>query len=179
MTHSLEDLESVREKLRRELFEIGDFRPGTVYPSYRKCGKKNCACAKPGHPGHLQYLRTTAKGGKNRAQTLRLGPELEKAVKEAESYQHFVKVCRELVSVNERISKLRPARQVKSPENNAKGSCTTLEGTLGGVRAPFAALSGPRSKGWTVQGGQRKSRSEAAGTVPSTYRVDSPRLDGG
>jgi len=116
MTNTLEELESVRDKLRRELFEIGDFRPGTVYPSYRKCGKKNCACAKPGHSGHPQYLRTTAKGGKNRAQTLRMGPELEKAAKEADAYQRFVKLCRELVNVNERICELRPARQIKDPE---------------------------------------------------------------
>jgi hypothetical protein len=116
MTHSLEELECLRDRLRRELLEIGDFRPGTVYPSYRKCGKKNCACAKPGHPGHLQYLRTTAKGGTNRAQTLRMGPELEKAVKEAENYRQFVKLCRELVETNERICALHPVRKVKDLE---------------------------------------------------------------
>lgn len=116
MPNDLEELESLRDKLRRELFEIGDFQPGTVYPSYRKCGKKNCACAKPGHTGHQQYLRTTAKGGKNRAQTLRMGPALEKAVEEAENYQHFVRLCRELVTVNERICALRPVREVKEPE---------------------------------------------------------------
>jgi len=116
MTHSIEELESLRDKLRRQLFEMGDFRPGSVYPSYRKCGKRNCACAKPGHPGHPQYLRTTAKGGKNRAQTLRMGPELEKAIKEAENYQRFVKICRELVEANDRICELRPVRQVKDPE---------------------------------------------------------------
>jgi len=116
MTHSIEELESLRDKLRRQLFEMGDFRPGSVYPSYRKCGKRNCACAKPGHPGHPQYLRTTAKGGKNRAQTLRMGPELEKAIKEAENYQRFVKICRELVETNDRICELRPVREVKDPE---------------------------------------------------------------
>jgi hypothetical protein len=116
MTHRIEELESLRDKLRRQLFEMGDFRPGSVYPSYRKCGKRNCACAKPGHPGHSQYLRTTAKGGKNRAQTLRMGPELEKAIKEAENYQRFVQICRELVETNERICELRPVREVKDPE---------------------------------------------------------------
>lgn len=116
MASNLEELESLRNKLRRELFDIGDLCPGTVYPSYRKCGKKNCACAAPGHPGHLQYLRTTAKGGKNRAQTIRLGPELEKAIKEAENYQRFVKICRQLVETNERICDLRPVREVNVAE---------------------------------------------------------------
>lgn len=113
MTHNLEELEDLRDNLLRQLAEIGDFRPGTVYPSFRKCGKKNCACARPGHPGHgPQYLRTTAKGGENRAQTLHMGPELEKAMKEAENYQRFVKLCRELVETNERICELRPVRKV-------------------------------------------------------------------
>lgn len=116
MPHTLEELESLRDKLQRELLEIGDFRPGSVYPSYRKCGKQNCACAQPGHPGHPQYLRTSAKGGKNRAETLRVGPELEKAVREAENYRRFVKLCRELVETNERICALRPVREVKDPE---------------------------------------------------------------
>jgi len=47
-----------------------------------------------------------------------MGPELEKAVKEAESYQRFVKLCQELVETNERICELRPVRQVKDPEEH-------------------------------------------------------------
>jgi len=116
MTQTLDELESLRDKLRRQLFEVGDLRPGSVYPSYRRCGKKNCACAKAGHSGHLQYLRTTAKGGKNRSHMLRVGPELEKALKEAENYQKFVKICRELVETNERICERRPVREVKDQE---------------------------------------------------------------
>jgi hypothetical protein len=116
MTDTLEALESLRNQLRRKLFEIGDFQPGSIYASYRKCGRSNCACAKPDHAGHLQYLRTKAKGGKHHAQSLRMGPELEKAVQEAENYQQFVKLCRELVSVNERICELRPVREINEPE---------------------------------------------------------------
>jgi len=116
MAETIEELEALRDELRLQLFEIGDLRPGSVYPTYRRCGKKNCACARPGHPGHLQYLRTTAKGGKNRSRILRMGPELEKAIKEAESYQKFAKICRELVETNERICELRPVREIKDPE---------------------------------------------------------------
>jgi len=116
MTQTLKELEVLRKQLLHQLFTVGDLRPGTVYPSYRRCGKRNCACAKPGHPGHLQYLRTTAKGGKNRSQMLRMGTELEKAIKEAENYRKFVKICRELVETNEQICELRPVREVKDPE---------------------------------------------------------------
>ncbi|MGH3519041.1 MAG: DUF6788 family protein [Haloechinothrix sp.] len=30
----------------------GDFRRGSVIENYRRCGKPNCACAQPDHPGH-------------------------------------------------------------------------------------------------------------------------------
>jgi Family of unknown function (DUF6788) len=117
MPKTLEELESFRDKLRHQLLEIGDFQAGTIYPRFRKCGKKNCVCSQLGHPGHgPQYLRTTAKGGKNRAENLRIGPELEKAVKEAQNYQRFVGLCRELVDVNEQICKLRPLREIRNQE---------------------------------------------------------------
>ena len=85
MPQTLEALERQRTKLYEQLQAVGDFRPGTISVNFRKCGKKNCACSQPGHPGHgPQYMRTLAKEGKNRAHNLRLGPELEKAVKEAD-----------------------------------------------------------------------------------------------
>jgi len=117
MFKTLDELESFRGRLRRQLLEIGDFQAGTIYARFRKCGKNNCACSQPGHPGHgPQYLRTTAKGGKNRAENLRIGPELEKAVKEAKNYQRFVSLCRELVDVNEQICRLRPVREIRNEE---------------------------------------------------------------
>ena len=69
---SLEDLEAVRAGLFEELAGTGDFRRGSVSENYRKCGKPNCACARPGHPGHgprLLWTRT-GPGGKSRGRQL-------------------------------------------------------------------------------------------------------------
>jgi len=61
----LEKLEIKRDSIHRKLATLGDFKRGTISVNYRKCGKKNCACAKPGHPGHgPQYLWTTTIKGK-------------------------------------------------------------------------------------------------------------------
>ena len=49
---SLPELESRRAGLYAGLAAIGDFRRGTVTENYRRCGKPNCACAQPDHPGH-------------------------------------------------------------------------------------------------------------------------------
>jgi Family of unknown function (DUF6788) len=49
---SLPELEAERERLYAQLSSVGDFRRGSVTENYRKCGKPNCACAQPDHPGH-------------------------------------------------------------------------------------------------------------------------------
>ena len=114
MPDSLEDLERRRSSLYAQMHALGDFRPGTISVNFRKCGKKNCACGQPGHRGHgPQYLWNTTSGGRSRAQNLRLGPELERVRQELENHQEFLRLSRELVAVNERICRLRPAPQVQ------------------------------------------------------------------
>jgi hypothetical protein len=113
MRESLEGLEQKRWHLYQQLQNLGDFRPGTISVNYRKCGKPNCTCAQPGHPGHgPQYLWNTTQKGKSRAQSLWLGPEVEKVAQELETYGRFVSLCGQLVEVNEQICRLRPVRAV-------------------------------------------------------------------
>jgi hypothetical protein len=114
MTETLEGLEQKRRHLYQQLQNLGDFRPGTISVNYRKCGKPNCTCAQPGHPGHgPQYLWNTTQKGKSRAQSLRLGPEVEKVAQELETYSRFVSLCGQLVEINEQICRLRPVRAVE------------------------------------------------------------------
>jgi len=117
MKHTLEELEQQRRQLYSQLTAIGDFRRGIISVNYRKCGKPNCACARPGHPGHgPQYLWNTTVGGKSRAANVRLGPELEKVQREIENYRRFVNLSRELVEVNEKISQMRPVPELEDEE---------------------------------------------------------------
>ena len=113
MKETLEGLEERRRQLYRQIAEAGDFRRGIISVNYRKCGKPNCACARRGHPGHgPQYLWNTTVGGKSRAANLRLGPELEKVQQEVDNYRRFAELTKELVEVNEKICRLRPARVI-------------------------------------------------------------------
>ena len=114
MPETLEALELERTKLYQRLQAVGDFRPGTISVNFRKCGKKNCACARKGHAGHgPQYLWNTTQRGQSRAQNLRMGPELEKVRKELATHRIFLSLCHQLVEVNEKICQLRPVQQVK------------------------------------------------------------------
>ena len=114
MKQTLEELEEHRRQLYRRLAEIRDLRRGIISVNYRKCGKPNCACARKGHRGHgPQYLWNTTVDRRSRAANVRLGPELEKVQQEVENYRRFVGLTKELVEVNEKISQIRPVREIK------------------------------------------------------------------
>jgi len=75
------NLELKRKNMFKKLSKIGDLRPGSISVNFRKCGQKNCVCAKPDHPGHgPQYLWNTTIKGKSYAKNLKLGPELQKYI---------------------------------------------------------------------------------------------------
>jgi len=114
MQETLEALEIERTKLYHQLQTLGDFRPGIISVNFRKCGKKNCCCARRDHAGHgPQYLWNTTRRGQSRAQNLRMGAQLEKVRKELENHAIFLRLCQELVEVNEKICHLRPVQEVK------------------------------------------------------------------
>lgn len=114
MQETLEALELQRTQLYQRLQAVGDFRPGIISVNFRKCGRKNCACARKGHPGHgPQYLWNTTQRGESRAQNLHLGAELEKVRKELENHRIFLRLCQQLVEVNEKICRLRPVQPVQ------------------------------------------------------------------
>ena len=127
MAETISELEARRRQLFQELEELGDFRPGMISSNYRKCGKKNCVCAQPGHQGHgPQYLWNTTQNNRSRSQVLRLGPELEKVENEIANYRRFGALCNELVAVNEQLCRLRPIPEIKDERELARLKKTLL-----------------------------------------------------
>jgi hypothetical protein len=121
MSETLLSLERRREVLYRRLGRTGDFRRGIISVTYRKCGKKNCACAREGHPGHgPQHLWNTTIKGKSYAKGVKVGPELKKYLDEISNYRSFLKICDKLVEVNERICNLRPVPEMKDDKELAE-----------------------------------------------------------
>jgi hypothetical protein len=102
-------LERQRAGLYEELSQVGDFRRGSLNEVWRRCGKRNCACAQPGHPGHgPQYNLTRSAGGKTVARHLKPGPELEKVRREVAEYERFRALVGQVSEVNEAICGARP-----------------------------------------------------------------------
>ncbi len=130
----LDELERRRAQLHEQLAGTGDFRPGSVNETWRRCGKPDCACAQPEHPGHgPRYLWTRSAGGKTRSRQL-AAAELDKVRREIANYRQFAELSEQIVQVNEAICEARPAAP---------------PGTAGGAGAPPAGGekggSGPRS----------------------------------
>jgi len=69
--------------------------------------------------GRCNLWNTTIKG-KSYAKSVKVGPELKKYVDEINNHRSFLKLCEQLVEVNERICDLRPVPQVKDDQELAE-----------------------------------------------------------
>lgn len=122
----LAGLERQRAELFEELARVGDFRRGSLNEVWRRCGKANCACARPGHRGHgPQYNLTRSVGGRTVARHLRPGPELEKIRREVAEYERFRALVGQVSEVNEAICEARPltapAQELPAGPGSEKG----------------------------------------------------------
>jgi hypothetical protein len=113
---SLAELEARRAELYAQLAQLGDFRRGSVSVSYRRCGKANCACARPGHPGHGPRTMWTRRGsdGKTVGRQLAAG-EVDKVRSELAAYHEFAELSAAIAAVNEAICEARPAAGAAPP----------------------------------------------------------------
>ena len=130
---SLPELEAERDRLYAQLSEVGDFRRGSVTENYRRCGKPNCACAAPDHPGHgPRFLWTrTARGRGTVGRQLAAG-EVAKVRREVARHAEFAAISEQIAEVNEKICEARPAAGTKAarvPEGEKGGSGTRSRGT--------------------------------------------------
>ena len=120
MPDQINELESKKTALYKKIMKLGDFRRGTISINYRKCGKKNCACAKSGHKGHgPQYLWSTTIKGKSYAKNLKFGPELQKYITETDNYRIFVKLCDKIININQEICDLRGVFEIEDESEAA------------------------------------------------------------
>ena len=126
MTESLQDLERSRLELVRRMGALGDFRAGSITSTQGRCGKSNCRCRQPGHPGHGPHLRLTYKvGGKTASQSLSDAASARKAEEEVAEFRKFQQVSRKFIEINARICRLRPVEGTLSREEKKRPKRST------------------------------------------------------
>jgi hypothetical protein len=107
---SLPELEAERDRLYAQLSAIGDFRRGSVSENWRRCGKPNCACAVPEHPGHgPRFLWTRSEGRRKRVGRQLAAVEVAKVRRELARHAEFTATVERIAAVNEQICEARPA----------------------------------------------------------------------
>jgi|SRR5215472_9611717 len=135
----LAGLERRRAELYEQLSQVGDFRRGTLRAVRRKCGRLNCACAQPGHPGHgPQYNLSRSVGGRTVTRHLKPGPELEKVTAEVAEYERFRALVGQVTEVNEEICEARPVTPASGRSPAGPG------GEKGGSPASLVPRSRPK-----------------------------------
>ena len=143
------ELEAERDRLHALLRAVGDFRRGSVSENWRRCGKPNCACAAPGHPGHgPRFLWTRSEGRRKRVGRQLAAGEVEKIRREIERHAQFTATVEQIIEVNEAICEARLAADGTAGQDSS--------GTGGEKRAPGSARGreGRRDRAPSGQGCQ-------------------------
>src|ERR1700730_15280327 len=95
---SLTDLELERAKLLEQFLGLGDFRPGSMTASVRRCGNRISQCPKPNHPGSEPQFRLSRKvNGKTVNESFATPTALRKAQREVAQFQHWQQLGQQLV----------------------------------------------------------------------------------
>jgi hypothetical protein len=112
MSDPLNSLEAQRTQILQQFLSLGDLRPGSISTVAHRCGKSYCHCANPKDPGHEPQIRVLRRvHGKSVAETLSSPAAFRKAQGEVSEFHRFQKLGAELVTINEKICRLRPLEQ--------------------------------------------------------------------
>ncbi len=110
MPETVQLLESRRAELIQQIAQLGDLRSGSITPTKGRCGKPNCHCHQPNHPGHGPHLRLTYKvEGRTMTESLSDRTQLQKAEREIAEFRKFQRLLRAFLEVNTKICHWREA----------------------------------------------------------------------
>ena len=120
MPDSLQELESRRAELVRQVALLGDLRSGSISNTSGRCGKPNCHCHQPGQPVHGPNPRLTYKvQGKTVTESLPTPAAQKKAEHEIAEFRRLEALLRDFLAVNAKICQARSA-QDQQPASQEK-----------------------------------------------------------
>ena len=92
-----------RESIKSQIAGLGDLRPGSLVDRFRKCGKPNCRCAKPGQAGHGPSWSLT-HGEKGKTVTFVIPADrVPQTLQQIAECQRLRALTQDLIDVNEKI----------------------------------------------------------------------------
>lgn len=105
-TMTVRQLQELRSLTLDRIGAVPEFRRGSLQVGYRKCGKANCRCARPGERGHGPrglWTRTVAGAG-SRAQYIPVD-QVAQVRAELDGYAQFEALVADYVEINEVLCK--------------------------------------------------------------------------
>ena len=123
----LSELRRKRRTVQDQLAALGDLRPGSLTPRYRKCGKPTCHCAAEGDPGHgPSWSLTWAVEGKTRTRIIPAEAVEETRAQIAE-YRRARTLTRELFEVgtvmcDAQLESVKAAQKKRSSRRSSRKS---------------------------------------------------------
>ena len=94
-------LEQQRKKTLEYLLNPKEMVSGSIYSAYKKCGNKNCRCAKGSLHGPFNYLSKKVNGVT--VLTFIRKADEDKITKQARNYRKYTKAMARLNKLNSRI----------------------------------------------------------------------------
>lgn len=108
-TMTVRQLEELRTLMLDRIAAVPAFRRGSLQVGYRKCGRANCRCARPGEQGHGPrglWTRTAKGPGGSRGQYIPV-EAIDQVRTELDNYAQFAALVEGYVEVNEALCKAR------------------------------------------------------------------------
>lgn len=125
-TMTVRQLEELRSLMLDRIGAVPAFRRGSLQVGYRKCGRANCRCARPGEQGHGPrglWTRTAKGPGGSRGQYIPV-EAIDQVRTELGNYAQFAALVEDYIELNEELCKTRvgpPVRRSRRADPAAGG----------------------------------------------------------
>jgi hypothetical protein len=107
-----DELEAERRRVVDSLAGLADFTPASLHEEWRRCGKSNCRCARPGDPGHgPRHTLVRREDGRVRTRQVPAGLVAEYRERTGR-WAEFQAACARLAEVNAERDRRRLLRGV-------------------------------------------------------------------
>ena len=101
-------------KIKQELVELGEMRPGTLSKQYNICGNPNCRCKNSKNPQkHGPYNQLSySRHGKSKSEYVK--EEMLSTVKlQIKNYKRFLRLTEELIDLSIELAQIQKIKKMK------------------------------------------------------------------
>jgi len=115
MAVTAQSLEKQIQKIKRQIVELGDLRPGALSQQYNVCGKPGCRCKATPPVKHGPYYQISlTRHGKSSSQFVR-NQDLPEVQQQLENYRQLQELVDEWITLAAELSNLRIREKREEP----------------------------------------------------------------